>query len=134
MNLLGDSLEKIAFEKAGIIKQGIPVVIGEVLPATQPIFEQIAKEKDAPLSIASKKRQVMDWDWSKNELVAEVATEHATDHKVYHLELPGIYQTKNLLTVLEACSQLQQRGWKIDDSTIHKGLKSIAYCNRDGKR
>jgi dihydrofolate synthase/folylpolyglutamate synthase len=123
MNLLGDSLEKIAFEKAGIIKQGIPVIIGEVIPATQTIFEQIAKEKDAPLSIASKKRQVMDWDWSKNELVAEVATEHATDHKVYHLELPGIYQTKNLLTVLEACSQLQQRGWKIDDSTIHKGLK-----------
>jgi dihydrofolate synthase / folylpolyglutamate synthase len=123
MNLLGDSLEKIAFEKAGIIKQSIPVVIGEVIPATQSIFEQTAKEKDAPLSIASKKRQVMDWDWSKNELVAEVATEQATDHKVYHLDLPGIYQTKNLLTVLEACSQLQQRGWKIDDSTIHKGLK-----------
>ena len=89
MNLLGDSLEKIASEKAGIIKQGIPVVIGEVIPATQPIFEHTAKEKEAPLSIASKKRQVMDWDWSKNELVAEVATEHATDHKVYHLELPG---------------------------------------------
>ena len=123
MNLLGDSLEKIAFEKAGIIKQGIPVVIGEVIPATQLIFEQTAKERNAPLSIASKKRQVMDWDWSKNELVAEVATEHTTDHKVYHLDLPGIYQTKNLLTVLEACSQLRQLGWKIDDLTIQTGLK-----------
>ena len=123
MNLLGDSLEKIAFEKAGIIKQGIPVVIGEVLPETLPVFEQTAKEKNAPLFIASQKRQIADWDWSKNELVVEVAEEHHTDHKTYHLDLPGIYQTKNLLTVLEACSQLQQHGWKIDDAIIHKGLK-----------
>ena len=123
MNLLGDSLEKIAFEKAGIIKQGVPVVVGEVLPETQPVFEQIAKEKNAPLLIASQKRQVADWGWNKNELTVQIADEHHTDHKVYHLDLPGIYQTKNLLTVLEACAQLQQKGWKIDDIIIHKGLK-----------
>ncbi len=123
MNLLGDSLEKIAIEKAGIIKQDITVVIGEVLPITKPIFEQIAEEKNAPLFIASEKRQVAGWNWSKNELVVEVAEEHHTDHKIFQLDLPGIYQIKNLLTVLEACSQLQQRGWKIDDGIIHKGLK-----------
>ena len=123
MNLLGDSLEKIAFEKAGIIKQGIPVVIGEVIPETQSIFEQTAREKNASLSIASHKRQVLDWNWANHELVVEVAEEHHTDHKVYHLDLPGIYQTKNLLTVLEACSQLQQQGWKIDDKIIHTGVK-----------
>ena len=123
MNLLGDSLEKIAIEKAGIIKQNIPVVIGEVLPVTKPIFEQIAKEKKAPLFIASEKRQVMSWDWSKNELIAEVAEEHHTDQKIFQLDLPGIYQIKNLLTVLEACSRLQQLGWKIDDNIIHKGLQ-----------
>lgn len=122
MNLLGDSLEKIAFEKAGIIKEGIPVVIGEVLPSTQSVFEKVAAEKNAPLFIASQKRQVADWDWQKNELVVSVAEGHHTDHKVYKLDLPGIYQTKNLLTVLEACSQLQQMGWKIDDAIIHKGL------------
>ena len=123
MNLLGDSLEKIAFEKAGIIKEKIPVVIGEVIPETQPIFEQTAKAKNAPLSIAQQKRQVTDWDWEKNELVVEVAEEHHTDHKVYHLDLPGIYQTKNLLTVLEACAQLQQKEWRLDDKIIHAGLK-----------
>ncbi len=124
MNLLGDSLEKIAFEKAGIIKKGIPVVIGEVMPETQSVFEQTAKEKNAPLSIASKKRQVVDWSWEKNELIVEVAEEHSADHKFYHLDLPGIYQTKNLLTVLEACSQLKQQGWLIDDKIIHTGLKN----------
>lgn len=46
MNMLGDSLEKIAFEKAGIIKPGVPVIIGEVLPETLPVFEQVAKEKN----------------------------------------------------------------------------------------
>ena len=123
MNLLGDSLEKIAFEKAGIIKQGIPVVVGEILPETFPIFEQTARDKNAYLSIASQKRQVIDWNWANHELIVEVAEEHQTDHKVYHLDLPGIYQTKNLLTVLEACSQLQQQGWKVDDKIIHTGVK-----------
>jgi len=132
MNLLGDSLEKIAFEKAGIIKPGVPVVIGEVIPETRSVFEQAAKEKGAPLSIATEKRQVMDWSWEKparqahagkHELLVAVAEEHHTDHQVYHLDLPGIYQTKNLLTVLEASSQLQQQGWRMDDKTIHKALQ-----------
>ncbi len=123
MNLLGDSLEKIAVEKAGIIKEGIPVVIGEVLTETEKIFVQTANKKNAPLSIASHKRQVVDWNWENNELVAEVAEQNQTDHSIYHLDLPGVYQTKNLLTVLEACSQLQQMGWKIDDKIIHRGLK-----------
>ncbi len=123
MNLLGNSLEEIAFEKAGIIKENIPVVIGETLPETWPVFEKKAKEENAPLFIAPQLRQAADWKWEKNELIVEVTDQHHTDHKVYHLDLPGIYQTKNLLTVLEACSQLQQRGWKIDDAIIHKGLK-----------
>lgn len=123
MNLLGDSLEKIAFEKAGIIKEGIPVVIGEVLKETETVFTKKAIEKNAPLSIGAHKRQVLDWEWKKNELVVEVAESHHTDHKIYHLDLPGIYQTKNLLTVLEACSQLLQQGWKIDDKIIQQGLK-----------
>ncbi len=123
MNLLGDTLEKIAFEKAGIIKEGIPVVVGEVLKETETIFEKIAMGKNAPLSIASHKRQVLDWEWKKNELIVEVGDAHHTDHKMYHLDLPGIYQAKNLLTVLEACEQLQLQGWKIDDKIILKALQ-----------
>lgn len=123
MNLLGDTLEKIAFEKAGIIKEGIPVVVGEVINETETIFEKIAMEKNASLSIAAHKRQVHDWEWKKNELVVEVAEVHHADHKMYRLDLPGIYQTKNLLTVLEASEQLQQLGWNINDKIIHEGLQ-----------
>ena len=125
MNLLGDSLEKIAGEKAGIIKQSIPVVVGEVIKETQPVFERIAAEKNAALFIASQKRQATGWKWKKHELIVEVAEDHKTDHKVYHLDLAGLYQIKNVLTVLEACSQLQQKGWNITEHSIQKALQQV---------
>ena len=125
MNLLGDSLEKIAFEKAGIIKQGIPVVIGQMIPQTKPVFEKTAIDRSAPLTVADQEREAMSWQWEKQELIVEVATRHKTDHKIYHLDLPGIYQTKNLLTVLETCSRLKQMGWKIDEAHIQKALRQV---------
>ena len=63
VNILGNSLEKIAYEKAGIIKQNVPVIIGEILPETKKIFEQVAKEQNAPLVIAN--RQPIAWRWEK---------------------------------------------------------------------
>ena len=123
MNFLGDTLEKIAEEKAGIIKESIPVVIGEFLPETETIFSRVAAEKNAPVSFASKKRQAMNWYWAKNSLCVEVSTLGQTDHKIYQLDLTGIYQVKNLLTVLEACSVLHERGWLTEDANITMGLK-----------
>ena len=125
MNLLGDSLEKIAREKAGIIKDHVPVIVGEALKETLPVFHQMAAEKDAVLTVASQKRQALEWKWEKHELIVEVAEDHKTDHKVYHLDLAGLYQTKNVITVLEACYQLQQKGWDINDHIIHKALSQV---------
>src|SRR6476646_10431012 len=132
MNILGDSLEKIAFEKAGIIKQNVPVIVGEVLSETEKIFNDVANERKADLSIAADKRQAINWYWKKpaghhsggHELVVEVAQQLKTDHQLYHLDLPGIYQTKNLLTVLETCSHLQQKGWNIEEQSIRLGLQN----------
>ena len=124
-NVLGETLEKIAFEKGGIIKQNIPVVIGEVLPQTKDLFEEMAIEKKAPIFFASEIRQVTEWKWGKNELITEVATTHKTDRQLYHLDLTGLYQTKNLLTVLETVSQLQHKGWTIEDSIIKKSLQHV---------
>ncbi|HUR65390.1 MAG TPA: folylpolyglutamate synthase/dihydrofolate synthase family protein [Chitinophagaceae bacterium] len=122
MNMLGNTLGEIATEKAGIIKNNIPVVLGEVIPETLPVFEKIAAGKKAPLTIASHKRQAAEWKWERHQLVVAVADEHHADHKIYHLDLPGIYQTKNLLTTLEACEQLRELGWLIDNSHIEKAL------------
>jgi len=123
MNILGDSLEKIAFEKAGIIKQNVPVIIGDVLPETEKVFIDIAAERSAVISIAADVRQAINWYWRKHELIVEVARKPRTDHQVYHLDLPGIYQTKNLLTVLETCSLLQHKGWNIQEPDIRTGLQ-----------
>ena len=123
MNILGDSLEKIAFEKGGIIKQNIPVVLGETLPETKPIFEKIAAEKKAPIHFASQKRSIAGWEWKNHELIVEIAEADKTDHRKYHLDLPGIYQSKNLVTVLEVCSVLKELQYNITEKDIHTGLQ-----------
>ena len=125
MNLLGDTLEKIAFEKAGIIKQSIPVVIGERQPATYEVFEKKAVGQNAPLSFADQKRFVAEWKMEKHELVAEVTTSHNNEKEYYHLDLTGIYQLRNLVTVLETVFQLRQKGWNITDQHIQKAMKQV---------
>jgi len=122
MNIPGDSLEKIAFEKAGIIKKNVPVVIGETLPETKSIFEEKAKQENAEIYFAREKRNVQDWRWEKHELIVEVEEQHHTDHSVFHLDLPGIYQTKNLLAVLEVCTILKDLNFNISSNTIKIGL------------
>jgi len=122
MNMLGDSLEKIAYEKAGIIKENIPVIIGETLPETKPVFEKVASEKHAPLIFAVNKRYAADWNHNHNQLNVTVVEKEKDEHITYRLDLPGIYQRKNLVTVLETIKCLQKKGWKIEDEQIHKGL------------
>ena len=123
MNILGDTLEKIAFEKAGIIKQNTPVVIGEFLPETKTVFEKIATEKDATIYYAKENRNVLSWEWKKHELIVEVEEKGKTDHKKYQLDLPGLYQSKNLLTVLESCSVLKELNYDLNETDIRNGLQ-----------
>jgi dihydrofolate synthase/folylpolyglutamate synthase len=125
MNILGNTLEKIASEKAGIIKSNIPVILGEVLPETKPVFEKVAAEKNAPLIIAPEKRTVTDWSWQHHHLHLQVAEAGQTDHKKYELDLAGIYQKQNLVTVLEVCDGLQAKGWKIDEDIISRSLRQV---------
>jgi dihydrofolate synthase/folylpolyglutamate synthase len=125
MNILGNSLPEIAFEKAGIIKEHIPVVVGEVLPETKPVFEKIADEKQAPLIIANVHEYAAEWQYKNHELEVMVAETETDKRETYRLDLPGYYQTKNLITVLATIKQLQHRGWHIDQPHIHKALKQV---------
>jgi len=129
MNLLGNSLELIAAEKAGIIKQNTPVVIGETIPESKPIFEAKALELNAPIHWASKQRRVSDFE-NKGHLLQVAITQNSTDSsQQYQLDLPGHYQTKNLLTVLSAVAVLQELGLKIDNPTIEKALANSKKIN-----
>lgn len=125
MNLLGDTLEKIAFEKAGIIKPGIPVVVGETTAATREVFEQVAGENQSPLFFADQLRYVADWKYDHHELQVQI-TRNGHDERIpYRLDLPGYYQTKNLVTVLESVHQLQQQGWRLPTETVQQALQQV---------
>ncbi|HSZ85422.1 MAG TPA: folylpolyglutamate synthase/dihydrofolate synthase family protein [Puia sp.] len=125
VNLLGDTLQKIAFEKAGIIKNNIPVVIGEFNNETHDVFKKKAAEENAPLTFADKKRFVAEWKFEKKELVAEVTSVHNNEKDYYHLDLIGIYQIKNLVTVLEAVNILEKKGWNITEAILQKALRNV---------
>ena len=122
MDMLGNSLTQIAGEKAGIIKDGIPIIVGEVISETKPVFEAAATLHHAPLIFAQEKRYVTDWSYDRHQLSVNIAETGSDIRSSYILDLPGIYQTKNLITVLEAIHQLQSKGWKIDKENIENGL------------
>lgn len=124
MHLLGDTLEKIAFEKAGIIKKNTPVVIGEYLAETKSVFTQKANQMDAPIVFAQNQHTITDWHVEQH-LLHVTLTDKRDNHRSYTIDLPGVYQTKNVLTVAEAIHQLQGMGWNINQSHIQQGLKQV---------
>jgi dihydrofolate synthase/folylpolyglutamate synthase len=99
---LGETLPEIAFEKAGVIKTNVPVVIGEFQIETFPIFESIAKEKNAPLFLASK-----------------------NDNSNYKTDLKGSYQINNLKTVVKTIEVLKSNGFNISEEHINNGLLHV---------
>lgn len=125
MNLLGDTLEKIALEKAGIIKPGIPVVIGESNPATDLIFAAVAKQKNAALVHADKKRYADDYVYKDHELSLTIVDTSTNDKENIALDLTGIYQAKNAITVLAAIDELKQGGWKVSNEALQQGLRHV---------
>jgi dihydrofolate synthase/folylpolyglutamate synthase len=125
MNLLGNTLPAIAFEKAGIIKPRVPVVIGETDRETRSVFEQVAKENQAPLFFADIQRYVAEWKYEHHQLVLEVAVSHTDERISYQLDLPGFYQTKNCITVLEVIYHLQKAGYKITEHHIQQALRQV---------
>ena len=120
--LLGNSLEQIAMEKAGIIKPGVPVVIGEALPETRPIFEAIAAEKKAPIIFAEDQPEVLKAEIKHSETIYDTRS-----YGTIIGELFGNYQAKNANTILCAIRQLENAGYMYrftDDSKAPtKGLE-----------
>lgn len=105
---LGDTLPKIAFEKAGIIKPSVPVVIGEYQEETFPVFQRQAKAMQSELIEAFEKNPPQ---WLLN-----------TDA----FDLQGPYQQKNRCTVLAVIQELIDQGWEIDEQAIEIGMKNAA--------
>ena len=100
-DILGDTLPKIAFEKAGIIKRNVPVVISEYQEETAPVFTAKAKEMNAPIIFAN-----------------HIETSLRTD-------LQGAYQEKNIKGVIAVTDLLIHQGWDITPENIAQGLLHV---------
>ena len=124
-NLLGGSIEKIVIEKAGIIKSGIPVVIGEKKKETWPIFRRIAAERNAPITFAEDLYSYKFSDKAQPKLTFCITDKEGKKFTV-ETDLKGSYQGKNILTVLSATGILQQRGFGIKKEQIINGIAKTA--------
>lgn len=113
---LGNTLAEIAGEKAGIIKPGVPVVIGEYLPETRTVFEKKAKSENAPILFAQ------DFD------VTRLENSEPSD---VDMELKGSYQERNKKTILTALHILRQK-LAISDEAIREGFAHV--CELTGLR
>ncbi len=125
VQILGDTVEKIAFEKAGIIKLHVPIIIGETLPETEPVFVSMAKEKAAPIMIAQRNSYITGFTTEFDKLTITTANTKTDDRETYVLDLPGIYQVKNILTVLEAVAYLQSIEYNISTAQVKEGLTAV---------
>lgn len=125
MDILGDTLEKIATEKAGIIKPGIPVVIGEYLPETKSIFINKAKGSNATIHFAADDFVVTTLHYNIQLLSCDITDTKHNSTETFELDLNGFYQTKNICTVLSAIEILKQQGFNIKSSAVKDALKNV---------
>ena len=130
MNLLGDSLEKIAGEKAGIIKPGIPVVIAQTQKKIANVFIKKAASQRSRITFADKAyklknaKQVL--SGSKLFLQADVYRKGYLHFKNLRCELAGLYQAKNIPGVLMACGLASGSGLILKDGSIRKGIENVS--------
>ncbi len=125
MDMLGDTLTKIAGEKAGIIKPNVPVVIGEFNNETLPVFQAVAKENESPLLLANQWIEVNHFKSTLSQSVFDIHFEYGETWKNLNCDLTGLYQQKNIATVLCSVLQLQKQGFKINENDIRHGLIHI---------
>ena len=123
---LGDTLAKIAAEKAGIIKKGVPVIIGEANEETSPVFQSKANEVNSDIVFAEDNAIVT----SSSPMADGGRRYYLSNNSTLVGELSGDYQERNMNTILCACNILKQMNIIKNDDVIAKGLTNI--CKNTG--
>ena len=126
VQFLGDTLAKIASEKAGIIKPGIPVVIGETTPETKPVFFETAQKQGAPIHFAEEEQLLL--SSAINEQGKRIY--QTEDYPDLAGELGGLCQVKNTNTLLSAIRILQGIGYHINKEHVREGFANV--CSLTG--
>ena len=123
--MLGNTLKEIAGEKAGIIKQNIPVVIGEFSEETFPVFLEKANSLDATLFLADDNVEVENLSEELNALELNISYLDQLIFPNLMLDLTGSYQLKNIKTTVQSIEVLRNIGVEIPDEAIYEGLKQV---------
>ncbi len=124
MDILGNTLEKIAYEKAGIIKKNIPVVIGEATSQTKKVFISKANETNSALFFAEELFQIVRAKFNSQSLEVALKDNNTGTVEEYILDLNGIYQQKNLCTVIAAINVLK-KSFLLNDKKIKTALGKV---------
>lgn len=122
MQFLGDTLEAIAGEKAGIIKENTPVVISQRQEETAPVFKEIALSKNAPIYFSEDFYTV---DRTAEMIAGVYHVQHKDGNFTIELDLKGSYQQKNLAGILQTIYVLKSQGYYITQSHIKYGLGQV---------
>jgi dihydrofolate synthase / folylpolyglutamate synthase len=129
MHLLGDTIEKIAFEKAGIIKPHTPVVIGEREAKSAKVFIKRAKEEKAEIHFASDnyKLEALKLSYNKKNPFRKYEVIHGKKRYMIDSELSGNYQTKNLATVIKSLDvfKTSETSFSISNKNIYNGIRYV---------
>lgn len=126
--ILGDTLPQIAREKAGIIKESIPVIVGETNPETAPVFVEIARSLNAPIVFADERFLIQDRgveNGLRQIQITKSGIEDVSGADIL-LDLLGDYQLRNLPGVLATVDVLQKK-WPVSQEAIQSGLRTVVY-------
>jgi len=125
-NMLGNTLEEIAGEKAGIIKKNTPVVIGETQAKSAPVFIAKAKEMNAPILFADAILTAQNFKIRNAKLSLAVYQDDQIKYENLISDLTGTYQHKNILTVLQSIAVLNTTTkFQVSNDSIYAGLKQV---------
>ncbi|MCD8293258.1 MAG: bifunctional folylpolyglutamate synthase/dihydrofolate synthase [Prevotellaceae bacterium] len=118
---LGHTLAAIAAEKAGIIKPGVPVVVGETTPETRPVFVEKARNVGAPVYFAEEEQKVA----QEHGKTAGYAAASVKEYPGLVVELQGLCQAKNTRTILAALPLLAAAGYRVDGKAVREGFAHV---------
>lgn len=126
MDLLGNSLEKVAGEKAGIIKNNVPVIIGETQAETSAVFISKAADTGSHISFADRNFSCTLSDWNHVTGQRKFTVNNLTDKLIFNglTPLGGDYQTKNLQTVYAVCNILEQE-FRTGEESVKRGIRKV---------
>jgi len=119
-DILGDTLEKIALEKAGIIKPGVPAVVSERQPAVAGVFEREAQDRGTSLMFAADRYRMV-----RAGAGFDVLRDGVSMLSVDSFPLQGNYQRHNVPGVIAAVEILRTRGFDISDDALVRGLREV---------